>query len=181
MKKGLLTLLSGAVLITTPLIVHAQTTASSLSKASVLTQPTQANSQTITQEYNWLEHNTKLNKKAIIGVIATCLYETNNDPGFNKDGQGILAWNGVASIEVDHNQGALDSQLNYLKATMNVRGKKFINELNKQKTPMDAALYFEKNYEDNDAFHSRSKRVYRKAEHRLKHQVLTVQKIVQYQ
>lgn len=122
-----------------------------------------------------------MNKKAIIGVIATCLYETNNDPGFNKDGQGILAWNGVASIEVDHNQGALDSQLNYLKATMNVRGKKFINGLNKQKTPMDAALYFEKNYEDNDAFHSRSKRVYRKAEHRLKQQVLTVQKIVQYQ
>lgn len=186
MEKELLLVLSGSLLFLSPCSVYAQSNHNQSTKKSTVVKTAivknhQDNTQIINQEYKWLEKNTLLNKKAIVGVIASFLYESNDNPAYSQNGQGILAWNGPASIVVSNTSCALHSQLNYLNATMKLRGHHFIKQINKQKSSMDAALFFEMHYVNNGDFYSCNKKVYKHSKGVLKQKVLTVQKITQYQ
>lgn len=127
-------------------------------------------------EFNWLKtHQTGLNEKAIVGILAAAEYETSNNPASKKDGKGILAWNESASLNPGNDTKSLDSQLNYLKATLTVHNNKLVKQMNSSKDALDAAIVFEKNYEGNhNFFKGPYKARYKKAIKRLKKDVKVV-------
>lgn len=167
-KKVILTSLGGLILLGGTSNVFAAQPISSNSNSAILS--TSVNSTNLSKneiinfEYNWLSKNTKLNHKAILGIISAAQYESGNNPADNLNGHGILGWNGVASIIVDNNTNALQSQLHYLKATINLHGNGLVSQLNKSQSVFDAALTFERNYEGNAGFHrgGRGEEVYQR-------------------
>lgn len=111
-------------------------------------------------EYNWFKSHTRLNDKAISALIACALYETNNNPNFTQNGEkGILTWNSNTPIQIGNDPNALSSQLNHLKTTMTLQNNSIIYHLNHSKNVLDAALYFEKNYEGNQNFFKNANRI----------------------
>lgn len=167
-KKVILTSLSSLILLGGTSNVLAAQPISSNGNSAILPSSVNLNnlnkSEIINFEYNWLSKNTKLNHKAILGIISAAQYESGNNPADNLNGHGILGWNGVASIIVDNNTNALQSQLHYLKATINLHGNGLVSQLNKSKSVFDAALTFERNYEGNAGFHRgvRGEKVYQR-------------------
>ena len=167
-KKVILTSLSSLILLGGTSNVLAAQSISNNSNSVILS--TSVNSTNLSKneiinfEYNWLSKNTKLNRKAILGIISAAQYESGNNPADNLNGHGILGWNGVASIVVDNSTNALQSQLHYLKATINLHGNELVTHLNKSKSVFDAALTFERNYEGNAGFHrgGRGEKVYQR-------------------
>lgn len=166
-----------AALLSTNCFVNADSVSNQASASSVLSN-SQKTINLTTYEYNWLHKHTKLKRRAIIGVIAVMYYESGNKANYQKDGKGLLAWNGSASIIVDNTQQAVDSQLAYLKATLNIRGNSLIDNLNDCSSPTDAAVLFEKEYEGNYVFLDKNKstNAYKKRIHYLNTQVEQIQK-----
>lgn len=167
-KKVILTSLSSLILLGgTSSTLAAQPISSNSNSAILSTSVNSTNlskNEIINFEYNWLSKNTKLNHKAILGIISAAQYESDNNPADNLNGHGILGWNGIASIVVDNSTNALQSQLHYLKATINLHGNELVSQLNKSKSVFDAALTFERNYEGNAGFHrgGRGEKVYQR-------------------